>query len=262
MEKILIQVYEIQTPQEAKAMIALGVDHIGTILLEKRNWKSTSIRNTIDAVHKKGALSSLIPLFNDQDTVLQALGFYHPTIVHFCETLVEPKNPVSMGYDRAFIDRLTDLQANIRQRFPRIKIMRSIPIAPTGSADKVPSLELAGIFEPFSDLFLTDTLLLSDFQKPEQPVKGFVGITGKTCDWSVASKLVETSRLPVILAGGISPENVYEAILNVRPAGVDSCTLTNASDNHGKPVRFKKDPCKVEKMVKEVRKAEKGIFSS
>ena len=62
----------------------------------------------------------------------------------------------------------------------------------------------------------------------DQPVEGFVGITGKTCDWIAARRLVESSRIPVILAGGLSPENVYEGILAIRPAGVDSCTLTNA----------------------------------
>ena len=42
----------------------------------------------------------------------------------------------------------------------------------------------------------------TDFEN-EQPVKGFVGITGKTCDWDIAADLVKKSRIPVILAGGI-----------------------------------------------------------
>jgi phosphoribosylanthranilate isomerase len=120
-------------------------------------------------------------------------------------------------------------------------------------------LELAELFEPISDFFLTDTLLVSKKDTSNQPVDGFIGITGKICDWDIAFKLVKNSRIPVILAGGISPENVYDGVLKVRPAGVDSCTLTNARNNFGAPVRFKKDPEKVKRLVMAAQNAEKNI---
>jgi len=47
------------------------------------------------------------------------------------------------------------------------------------------------------------------------------GGTGKTVDWTVARKTVETARVPVLLAGGLTPENVAEAVRIVRPYGVD-----------------------------------------
>jgi phosphoribosylanthranilate isomerase len=87
----------------------------------------------------------------------------------------------------------------------------------------------------------------------DQPVQGFVGITGETCDWSVARALVRQSRIPVILAGGIGPSNVADGIRAVDPAGVDSCTLTNALDANEAPIRFKKDPVKVRAMVTAAR---------
>ena len=45
------------------------------------------------------------------------------------------------------------------------------------------------------------------------------GGTGKSCDWIRASELAR--RRPVLLAGGITPENVQEAIAAVHPAGID-----------------------------------------
>lgn len=48
-----------------------------------------------------------------------------------------------------------------------------------------------------------------------------VGGTGKTCDWSKAQTLVHSVGTPVLLAGGLTPENVAEAIQTVKPWGVD-----------------------------------------
>ncbi len=48
-----------------------------------------------------------------------------------------------------------------------------------------------------------------------------VGGTGKTCDWDKASVLVNAMDKPVLLAGGLTPENVVEAIEKVKPWGVD-----------------------------------------
>ena len=255
MEKIIIQIYEVQTPSEAEELIALGVDHIGSVVVSAESWKIQSIMDTIKVVGAGDARSSLIPLFSNCQAVLCTLDFYRPDIVHFCESLTFQNDD-----SRACQDLLA-LQENVKKRFPEIKIMRSIPIAPAGMSDRVPTFKLARLFEPASDYFLTDTLLLkaSGFATDDQPVKGFVGITGRACDWDVAAELVESSRIPVILAGGISPENVFDGILHVRAAGVDSCTGTNATNAGGGSIRFKKDLNKVKRLVEEVRRAEQVL---
>ncbi len=48
-----------------------------------------------------------------------------------------------------------------------------------------------------------------------------VGGTGQTCDWSKARDLVRASDTPILLAGGLTPENVAEAVQIVNPWGVD-----------------------------------------
>ena len=70
---------------------------------------------------------------------------------------------------------------------------------------------------------------------------------------------VMAASLPVILAGGLSPENAYGAITEVKPAGADSCTQTNRLDGDGRPLRFRKDFVKVAAFVAEVRRAAKAI---
>ncbi len=105
---------------------------------------------------------------------------------------------------------------------------------------------------------MTDTVRWSEHGHADQPVAGYVGITGETCDWDIAGALVEASRIPVLLAGGISPENVCEAVRQVRPAGVDSCTKTNARDSQGRPIRFRKDMDRVKRLLAEIPRAEEN----
>ncbi|OQX12497.1 MAG: hypothetical protein BWK80_43725 [Desulfobacteraceae bacterium IS3] len=244
-QSFIIQIYEIQTPYEAEKMIGLGVDHIGSVVLSREEWKVPSIRETVKLVSETDSRSSLIPLFSDPDTIFRALDYYKPHILHCCEGLGD-RNGIFKN-----CKNLIALQENVRKRFPGVKIMRSVPIAEPGMGEMIPSLEAARLFEAVSDYFLTDTYLIN----ADQPAGGgFVGITGRICDRDIARKLVETSRIPVILAGGITPENVSDSIEYVRPAGVDSCTGTNAVDDKGNPVRFKKDIHKVKQMVEAARK--------
>jgi phosphoribosylanthranilate isomerase len=238
---------------EAEALIELDVDHIGSVVVSEEDWKLPQLKDTIKTIRSTAAKSSLILLYNQPESVLRALDYYHPDIVHFCEALSDRDNIWDL------CDRLLDLQVSVRKHFPEIKIMRSIPIVQTRGTDRIPTIKLAHRFEPTSDFFLTDTILMnsSGTDVDLQPVMGFVGITGEICNWKTARKLVENANIPVILAGGISPQNVSDGIRQVKPAGVDSCTRTNVLDKNGKPIRFKKDLVKVKTLVEQVRAVEK-----
>jgi phosphoribosylanthranilate isomerase len=94
-------------------------------------------------------------------------------------------------------------------------------------------------FTPYVDAFITDTY---DF------VTGARGATGKTHNWKISRKLVEFTSRPVILAGGLTPQNVEKAITMVEPAGVD--VHTGIEDAEG----FK-DPELCRKFVKRAIKS-------
>jgi phosphoribosylanthranilate isomerase len=67
-------------------------------------------------------------------------------------------------------------------------------------------------------------------------------------DWDISAELVRISPRPLMLAGGLNPQNVAEAIEKVRPAAVDAHTgLEDASG--------RKDRLKVRTFVTEARKA-------
>jgi phosphoribosylanthranilate isomerase len=69
---------------------------------------------------------------------------------------------------------------------------------------------------------LVDTLLL-DSGNPRLAVKELGG-TGRVHDWSTSRRIRESVSVPVLLAGGLNPENAREALERVQPAGLDVCS--------------------------------------
>ena len=258
--KMLVQIYEIQEPREAERLIEMGVDRIGSVILSPEQWKVPVLRDVVRMVRGSGTKSSLIPLMTQEDGILRALDYYEPDYVHFCEWIpIEPE----MGANReALCAEMVRLQNVVKREFPPFGIVRSIPVPRPGRAgeDRIREtiLDIARTLEPCTDCFMTDTLRGNGGEGFSEPVTGFVGLTGETCDWNIASALVSASRIPVILAGGIAPENVREAIGRVRPAGVDSCTQTNLRDHRGNPIRFRKDFDRIRRLLEEVREAKEA----
>lgn len=78
----------------------------------------------------------------------------------------------------------------------------------------------------------TAALLLDAFD-PER-----IGGSGKTIDWALASKS-KTAGKPVILAGGLTPENVAEAIGIVKPYAVDVATGVESSPGAKDPAKLR-----------------------
>ena len=72
--------------------------------------------------------------------------------------------------------------------------------------------------------------------------------TGRSFDWNIAKAIRRQVRIPIILAGGLNPKNVYEAIMEVRPYGVDVISGVEGQVT-------KKDPAKVKAFLQEARHA-------
>ncbi len=123
----------------------------------------------------------------------------------------------------------------IRDR-TRLKVIKSLVVGRHHETALVRNLRQ---WSPFVDGFITDTF-------DEQT--GACGATGKTHDWRISRRLVALSPRPVILAGGLNPENVREAISLVRPAGVDVHTGVESGTG-------RKSEHKVVQFVREARQA-------
>ena len=58
---------------------------------------------------------------------------------------------------------------------------------------------------------------------------GVHGGTGTTIDWSLAADVVSAAARPVVLSGGLRPDNVTEAVRQVHPAAVDTASGVESS---------------------------------
>jgi phosphoribosylanthranilate isomerase len=124
----------------------------------------------------------------------------------------------------------------LRTLDPSLTVFKSLVVGrhPLGVLEQTVA-ELA----PLVDAFITDTFA---------PDTGASGATGRPHDWAISRRLVELSPRPVILAGGLTPDNVRRAIGEVRPAGVD--VHTGVEEASGRKSR-----AKVMAFVAEARKA-------
>lgn len=71
--------------------------------------------------------------------------------------------------------------------------------------------------------------------------------TGRAFDVTFASEVMNKSTFPVFLAGGLTPENVADSILQLRPYGVDVASGVEYAPG-------KKDPEKVRRFIAEARR--------
>lgn len=120
---------------------------------------------------------------------------------------------------------------------PLLTIIKSLVIGATDTQAVFETIEtLSGLI----DAFITDTF---------DPDTGASGATGRTHDWAISREIVARSEQPVILAGGLTPDNVGRAIELVRPAGVD--VHTGVEDESGR---------KDERLVREFIAVASGAF--
>ncbi len=129
-----------------------------------------------------------------------------------------------------------DQISRLKKMRPELIIIKSLVVGQ--HADDVLT-DMVRVLSSVVDAFIMDTM---------DSKTGACGATGKLHDWGISRRLVEVSARPVILAGGLNPENVRDAILEVSPAGVDVHSGVEAASG-------RKDRYKVKTFVEEAKSA-------
>lgn len=213
-----VQIYTMQTVEEALAVVALGVDHIGITPanIGLPGEVSFSIaRAIVDAVGDS-AVKLALSVETEVEAIVAMVEAVRPDILHLCG----PEGELPL-----------DAVGILRERLPQVAIMLAVSVAGPET------VEAAMAFQEVADYLILDT---------ETPDIIGIGASGKPHDWNISRDVVQRVQMPVILAGGLSPENVTEAIRIVQPWGVDSLTHTNRSLPDG---GFRKDLDRVRQFV-------------
>ena len=203
--------------EDAQMAVAAGVDALGFI------FAPNSVRciQTGTAVH----IISNLPPFVSSVGVFVNCQF---------EDLVQTVTSCRLSHvqlhgdeDPAYCERFARMQPLCRI----IKVFR------------VSAASTAGEFTPYDDC--VDGFLLDTYKK------GMPGGTGEIFDWRIIPSL--RMQRPVLLAGGLTPENVAEAVRTVRPFAVD--VNSGVEDAPGI-----KNADKLFRLVREVRSADSSFF--
>ena len=227
---MITQIYSIHSIEEAAMCLEAGVDHIGVALDTgmgcPREVDYPTCKAIFDYIGNR-AKKVLIIVSLDEKPIIEFTPKLRPDILHIC------------GNEFKCTKELAD---NLRSICPGIEIMQAVGL-PNENA-----LEEAIHFASFCDYLILDTI---------NPAITSIGVAGKTHSWEDDKRIVEAvSPTKVIMAGGLGPDNVYDAIKAVRPYGVDSFTKTSNKING---VLQGKDKEKILSFVKEAKRAYQEI---
>jgi phosphoribosylanthranilate isomerase len=109
---------------------------------------------------------------------------------------------------------------------------------PECTADAI--LQTLDAWQPYAERFVLDTY---------HPT--LLGGTGHTQDWLRAREVCARAPRPILLAGGLNPENVADAVRTAHPAGVDVSSGVEAAPG-------RKDPAKVRAFIRNAKTALEG----
>lgn len=219
----------IRSPEEIELAALYGADAVGFItevpVQSPRKLDSDTAAYLVSRVPQ--TLSSVLVIMpENSDTAVKLIEKVNPDIVQ-----IHSRLPL---LELEIIKEKTDI--------PIIKTL-SVPVTEESSGEKagntVPVSNLLKKVSLLEETNAVDSILL-DTARSGKP-----GGTGCVHDWALSRRISEKTRLPLILAGGLKPDNVQEAIRAVSPYAVDTAS--------GVETCGKKDAVKIKNFIEEVR---------
>ncbi len=174
------------------------------------------------------------------ELIFSISGSVPPPVGTFLLTSETRANDIINHWNRCHTNtiQLVDAVSNdtylaLRKSLPGVKLVQVIHVQDEKSVDE--ALEIAP---------LVDAILL-DSGNPNLEIKELGG-TGRTHNWTLSRKIRESISVPIFLAGGLKPENIRQAIDEVKPFGIDICSGVRTYD--------KLDAEKLERFMNEVHR--------
>ena len=200
---MIVQIYSMTTIADAVATAEAGANLIGVVIAEPgiipEGIGAEAARGILAAIRPR-SLGVALSLSDDRDEICAMVDLVRPDILHVAAREIEAEDC-----------------AWLRTHIAPVRLLRAVAVRAGATLAEADEHQEA-----------VDYLML------DSGAKGLPFATGETHDWSVSRMIVQRSRIPVILAGGLSADNVAQAIATVRPWGVDSFTHTDVPGQRGK----------------------------
>jgi len=196
----LVKICGVSEVRHARAAAALGADFVGVVFAPSRRQVTLGQAKRIAAA--LGKTSERPPIVTSTEAVEEALRSRRPLLVGvFADQDVDTINSLAA---ECGLDMIQLSGSEPWEMCPLLSrpVLKCLKVREGQSAEEV----LAAVDK--GALVLLDPY-----------VEGSYGGAGVTLDWDVAAQVA--ARLPVMLAGGLTPENVAEAVRTVHPWAVD-----------------------------------------
>ncbi len=196
MRSVRAKICGLTREEDLAVAVAAGADAVGFLV-----GVPSSPRNL--TLERAETLLGQVPVFVDSVVVTAPKSI--EWLIEVCERL---KPSAIQIHGKEQLD-----SSKIRERIKHSRLIKTVYVTEDALNEEV-----------IDDLKTFDAILLDSFSK------GQYGGTGKTHDWTLSRQIKEAvAPVPVILAGGLKPENVKEAILAVEPYAVDVASGVEAS---------------------------------
>jgi len=192
---VRVKICCISSKEEAKFAIKYGASAVGLVseMPSGPGIISEELISKIASIIPPGVASFLLTSKQDTTDIIKQQKTTGANTIQICDRLTNG------SYD------------DLRNALPGISLVQVIHV------QNRESLQEAVSVAPNVDAILLDSGNQSLTVKE-------LGGTKKVHDWNLSSKIRKSVNVPVFLAGGLNPENVFEAIQIVKPFGVDVCS--------------------------------------
>jgi phosphoribosylanthranilate isomerase len=147
----------------------------------------------------------------------ESTGTFLLTAVTDPDRLIEKARACAVNTLQLWDSLPPDGYTRLRSGLPGLSIVQAIHV-----------IDHSAVEAAVSAARLADALVL-DSSNPQVPFR-WESQAGQTHDWDISREIVETVDCPVLLAGGLSPENIEFAVRTVQPYGIDVCTGVRSDD--------------------------------
>ncbi len=212
MSRPLMKICGVRSPEIARVVESFDADLMGLILAPSRRRVS----------------------LEEADAIVSAIERRTRVVGVFVNESVSVMNDLAERLNLDFVQLSGDEPAEVQAEISR-PIIRALRI-PAATTFEDACRQAEGFFACAAP---AHALLL------DTHVPGVYGGSGREGDWTLAAQLAE--RFPLILAGGLRPDSVNQALDDVRPLGVD---VSSGVETEGH-----KDPIKIEQFIANVRRS-------